>query len=178
MPINGDAICNGAQETTYVNATTRMFRFVPSFLTNTIILFVSWDWMKSDFTFLWRLFQMCRNFKQTNCKLARHPLLINEVDYECKGIKTKYEHLKSNVIMDVAHCAMEGNRYNSIVLTNILGVCYWTSCLQDGNFNLSHCCITRHGNHEFFTIGISMYPLAMNRTKISMNHCWFRSLGL
>jgi hypothetical protein len=73
--------------------------------------------------------------------------------------------------MDVAHCAMEGNIYNSIVLTNILGVCYWTSCLQDGNFNLSHCRITRRGNPEFFTIGISMYPLAMNRTKISMNHC-------
>lgn len=88
-----------------------------------------------------------------------------------KVSKLNMKHLESNVTMDVAHCAMEGNRYNSILLTNILGVCYWTTCLQDGNFNLSHCHITRHGNHEFFTIGISMYPLAMNRTKISMNRC-------
>ncbi len=76
---------------------------------------------------------MCGNFKHTNCNMARYPLLINEVDYQCKGIETKYEHLESNVAMDVAHCAMEGNIYNSIVLTNILGVCYWTSCSQDGN---------------------------------------------
>jgi hypothetical protein len=29
-----------------------------------------------------------------------------------------------------APCAMEGGTYSSIVLANIIGICYWKSCLS------------------------------------------------
>jgi hypothetical protein len=30
----------------------------------------------------------------------------------------------------IAPCAMEGGTYSSIVLANIIGICYWKSCLS------------------------------------------------
>ncbi len=78
--------------------------------------------------------------------------------------------------MVVAHSAMEGNTYNSIVLANNSKICSWTSCLWNGNLNLSHCLITTGYNHELSITNIGMYPLTMNRTRSSTYHCLLRSL--
>jgi hypothetical protein len=34
-----------------------------------------------------RLLQVCHELKKINYDMARHPLLINEFDYQSKGIK-------------------------------------------------------------------------------------------
>jgi hypothetical protein len=54
-------------------------------------------------------------------------------------------------VVVIAHCAMFENKYRSIILTKILGMCFWTNILQNGNLILPHCCNTRCHNQGFST---------------------------
>ncbi len=73
------------------------------------------------------------------------------------------------MIIVIAHFVIARSTYNSITLINIVGICFWTTCLCDINLTLSNCHITICCNQRFSTIDIDIHPLVINNIKSFMN---------
>jgi hypothetical protein len=85
VPKQGVSICNGTKLTIDVNIITKIFKFLPSSLTYTMILFVTLNSTNNAFIYKVKItLDVSLDFKKGHINIEKDPFFIQKFDDECK----------------------------------------------------------------------------------------------